>query len=141
MSAKPSGYGTMQIGGQERPFHVGTNQGDVFQRLRGISLKEYGELFSPQNLQELNLKGGDIADFVYSALIAGAEYDGLRVDFNHIHVRAWLDDADPQEGSKPIGEMLNQAVERAKRAAERAGNGPAPLKATKGGKNAKKPAA
>lgn len=131
---KPSGYGLISIGGQERPFHVGTHQGDVFQRLRGVSLKEYGELFSLSNLQAQNLQGGDIADFLYSALVAGAEWDGLRVEFTHIHVRAWSDDAPADEVARPLLEMLNQSLLRAQREAERLGNGPAPLKAQRGGK-------
>lgn len=129
MSHKPSGYGLMQIGGQERPFHVGTNQGDIFCRLRNISIQQFGELFS----DPATLKGGDIADLVYSALVAGAEWDGLRVDFNHIHVRAWIDDADATEAAKPLTEMIEQTKQRLQRATERVGNAPAPLKTTKGG--------
>lgn len=136
---KPSGYGLMQIGGQERPFHVGTHQGDIFCRLHNISLKEFGELFSPHNLKEQKIKGGDIADFVYAALVAGADWDGLRVEFNHIHVRSWFDEVkvDSQELTKPLVEMLHQTVARAQHEAERAGNAVAPLKATRGGKAAK----
>lgn len=134
--SKPSGYGIIQIGGQERPFHVGTNQGDHFCRLRNISLMEYGELFSPQNLQDKKLKGGDIADFVYSALVAGAEWDGLRVEFNHIHVRSWFDspDADSNELTKPLTEMFNQMKTRIEREVERAGNAVAPQKEMRGSK-------
>ncbi|SNR92448.1 hypothetical protein [Hymenobacter mucosus] len=138
MSTKPSGYGLMQIGGQERPFHVGTHQSDIFCRLHNMSIKAYSEMFSPQNLQAQNLTAGDIADFVYSSLVAGAEWDGLRVELTPLHVRAWVDDAQTEETTKPIAEMLKQVVARAERDAERAGNAQAPPAAKRGSKAAKK---
>ena len=136
MSQKPSGYGLMQIGGQERPFQIGTNQGDVFQRLRHVSLKDYGMLFSPAALQAEALTGGDLRDFVYSALVAGYENDGARVDFSHLDVGNWIDDApfeDSGEVVKPLTEMLQQLIRKAELAAERAKNAAAPtLQVAKG---------
>ena len=129
MSTKPSGYGTMQIGGQERPYQVGTNQGDVFCRLHHrkddtgapLSLKAYSELFSPARLGKQQLTGGDLRDFIYSALAAGYDNDGLRVDFSAFDVGNWLDDADDdKELVKPLQTMLAQLVRRAELAAERA---------------------
>lgn len=139
MSDKPSGYGTMQIGGQERPYHVGVHQSDAFCRLRGITLKEYGELFSYENLKDQKLLPNDYADFTYSALVAGYEWDNLRVDFTPIRVRAWVGDPETsaEEAQKPLVSMLEQVVQRVQRAAERAGNAPAPLKVTKGGSKKK----
>lgn len=142
MASKPTGYGTMQIGGQERPFQVGTNQADVFQRLRHVSLKEYGETFGLEALQQQLLTSGDIRDFNYSALVAGYENDGQRVDFTPANVGNWIDDA-PMEASaeimKPLTEMVGQIQRRAEQAMERAKNGPAPtLKLAKGPTKAKK---
>ena len=141
MSAKPSGYGTMQIGGQERPFQIGTNQGDVFQRLRHVSLKDYGAMFSPAALQAEALTGGDLRDFVYSALVAGYENDGLRVDFSHLDVGNWIDDAPLEESGevvKPLTEMLQQLIRKAELSADRAKNAAAPtLQVVKGLKKAK----
>lgn len=130
-TAKPSGYGTLQLGGQERPFQVGTNQGDIFQRLRQVSLKEYGALFSPAALQAEVLTGGDLRDFVYSALVAGYENDGLPVDFSHLDVGNWIDDAPLEDGEqvvKPLTEMLHQLVRKAGLAADRAKNAEAPTR-------------
>ena len=135
-TAKPSGYGAMQIGGQERPFQVGTNQGDIFQRLRHVSLKDYSALFSPAALQAEALTGGDLRDFVYSALVAGYENDGLPVDFSHLDVGNWIDDAPLENGGevvKPLTEMLQQLVRKAGLAADRAKNAAAPtLEVVKG---------
>ena len=128
-TAKPSGYGAMQIGGQERPFQIGTNQGDVFQRLRHVSLKDYGAMFSPAALQAEALTGGDLRDFVYSALVAGYENDGLRVDFSHLDVGNWIDDAPLEESGevvKPLTEMLQQLIRKAELSADRAKNAAAP---------------
>lgn len=134
MSDKPSGYGTMQIGGQERPFHVGINQGEIFAELphrrgedgRPLSLRAYGELFSLDRLKENDLTGADLRDFVYSALASGYAVDGARLDFNHVQVGHWLDDADADEAAKPLKEMVAQFVKRAERAVARAKNDPAP---------------
>ena len=140
-TAKPSGYGTMQIGGQERPFQVGTNQGDIFQRLRHVSLKDYGALFSPAALQAEALTGGDLRDFVYSALVAGYQNDGLPVDFSHLDVGNWIDDAPFEENGevvKPLTEMLQQLIRKAELSADRAKNAAAPtLTVAKGLRKAK----
>lgn len=131
---KPSGYGIMQIGGAARPFHIGTNQGQIFCSLgarqredgRPMSLTAYGELFNPQNLSEAELSGGDVRDFVYSALVSGCEVDGLAVDFAATQVGYWIDDADAAEVSKPFKEMLTQVVRRYQRQLERLKNDEAP---------------
>jgi hypothetical protein len=127
-SAKPSGYGLMHIGGEDRPFQVGTNQGDHFQRLRRVSLKEYGDLFSPDNLRAQKLTGGDVRDFVYSALMAGYQNDGMPITFTFLDVGNWIDapDQDENEVIKPLLEMLNQVVQKAEHAAQRAKNAQAP---------------
>ena len=139
MSAKPSGYGSMQFGGQDRPFQVGTNQGDIFCRLphrRGddgkpMSLVAFSELFGIHSLQAQSLTGGDLRDFVFSALAAGYENDGLRVDFTPQNVGNWIDEPDTvaEEVTKPITAMLEQMVRRAEHAAQRAKNAPAPTPA------------
>lgn len=136
MSDKPSGYGLMQIGpGDENlPFHVGFNQGEVFASLpnrRGedghpLSVKGYGELFSPARLQANELSAADVRDFVYSALVSGHEIDGLKVGFTPSQVGLWIDDAETDEVMKPLREMVAQLIKRIERTAERAKNVPAP---------------
>lgn len=145
MSEKPSGYGHMVIGQQTRPYHVGTNQGEIFCRLQhrrgedglALSLKAYGELFSPVALEKGAFTGGDLRDFVYSALVSGYEVDGLRVDFTPAQVGYWIDDAEATEAAKPIGEMLKQLVKRYERQADRAKNAAAPSSKKTGPKQRK----
>lgn len=134
MSAKPNGYGTMHIGGQERPFHVGLNQGGIFQQLHhrkgedghAMSLKAYGELFSPQRLSLNLLSADDARDFIYSALASGYQVDGLRVDYTPFQVGFWLDDAEADEAAKPFNEMLTQLKKRIDQQLERVKNDEAP---------------
>lgn len=81
----------ISIGGQpSRPFHVGTNQGDIYCTLRGISLAEYAATFS--DISTLGL--GAQRDFLYSALRAGAEKAGLPFDVTNLEVGDWLDQPD-----------------------------------------------
>lgn len=79
---------TVSIGGQDRPFHVGTNQGDIFCRLQGLSLAQYAATFS--DIGGLGL--GAQRDFLYSALRAGAEKAGYQVDFTATEVGDWMDE-------------------------------------------------
>lgn len=136
MKEKPSGYGLMQIapGNESLPFHVGFNQGEVFAGLpnrRGedgqpLSVKAYGELFSPARLQANELSAADVRDFVYSALVSGHQIDGLEVGFTPSQVGLWIDDAETDEVMKPLREMVAQLIKRIERTAERAKNALAP---------------
>lgn len=134
MSEKPSGYGTLLLGSQERPFHVGVNQAEVFTTLqhrrgedgRPMSLHDYSELFSLDRLRNNELSAADFRDFVYSALVSGYQIDGMRPDFSHTQVGFWLDDAIPDEAGKPLHEMITQFTKRIERAIERAKNAQAP---------------
>lgn len=126
-STKPNGYGTLTLGESTYPFHVGLNQSEVYCDLRKVSLKEYNEAFAPQRLQEQKLSAGELRDFVYSSLVAGAQVDGLEVDFTNLDVGNWIDEElDATEVTKPLNEMLNQLVRRATRQAERLKNAEAP---------------
>ncbi len=79
---------TIFIGGQERPFHVGTNQGDIFCRLQNLSLAEYAATFV--GIAQMSL--GKQRDFLYSALAAGAERAGAPLDFTNLVVGDWIDE-------------------------------------------------
>lgn len=137
-SDKPAGYGTMHLGGQERPFHVGFEQGAIFCKLRNrlnpedgtpMSLKAYGDLFNPLTKPQERLSGEDIRDFVYSALKSGAEEDGLPVDYSARMVSQWIDQSDdPQQAAKPLEEMYRQMTARVERQVERLKNAAAPSK-------------
>jgi hypothetical protein len=136
MSDKPSGYGLMLIGSQERPFHVGVNQSEIFATLqhrrgedgRPMSLHEYSELFSLERLRNNELTPSDFRDFVYSALVSGYQVDNMRPDFSHMLVGHWLDDASPDEAGKPLQELIAQFTKRIERAIERIKNEQAPTK-------------
>jgi hypothetical protein len=91
-----------------------------------MSLQDYGKLFSPTTLRDVAISGGDVRDFIYSALVSGAEVDKVEVDFTPTEVGYWIDDADPDEVSKPFKEMLNQLLRRYERQLERLKNAEAP---------------
>jgi hypothetical protein len=86
---------TILIGGQDRPFHVGTNQGDIFCRLQGYTLAQYAATFS--DISTLGL--GAQRDFLYSALRAGAERAGQQVAFTATEVGDWMDEPDYEAGA------------------------------------------
>lgn len=85
----------ISIGGQSRPFHVGTNQGDIFCRLQGLTLAQYAATFSDLNTLGL----GAQRDFLYSALRAGAERAGQPVAFTATEVGDWMDEPDYEAGA------------------------------------------
>lgn len=156
MSTKPEGYGTVQLGGQERPFHVGFNQAAYFCELRGgMPLSDYNGLFdsllphlradeagglalengkpviAPPQRKDLSML--EHRDFLYSALKAGYENDGLRVDFTPNMVGNWIqsDATGGEEAGKPIAEQMRQIAARYDRALERVKNAQAPVKGAK----------
>ena len=128
MSAKPTGYGLMQIGGQPRPFLVGFEQADIFCRLLSrrnaadggpMTLQDYNNLFNLVALRENKLLPADVYDFIYSALASGAVEDDLLLDYTPRIVGQWLGEAEDAEASKPLLEMVSQAMRRIERHLER----------------------
>jgi hypothetical protein len=155
------GDGTMLIGGAQRPYYIGTRQTAVFCELQGgdYDLQDYnklfgevfsnsfqaqqakdaGEKFTPTGRKEL--KPGEVRDFVYSALQAGAKREGYAVDFDADTVADWIDQAEADEVMKPVMTHLALLGQRIQRQQTRPGNVPA-LKVSQGAKkSAKKPAA
>lgn len=140
MANQPQGY--LTIGGTEqRPFHVGYNQGAIFARLpnrvdeegRPLSVKAYGELFSLSAIRDLSLSLEDVRDFVYSALASGAMVAKQPVDFTADEVGYWLDEADELDVAKVFTEMGEQTVRRFQNQLERAKNAQAPTQASEAG--------
>ena len=140
------GDGTMQIGGAERPYYIGTRQTAVFCELQGegYDLQDYNDLLGqvlgnqvaaaqakekggkhkPVGRKELT--AGEVRDFVYSALVAGAGRKQLPVDFTADDVADWIDEAEPEEVMKPIQRHIGLLAQRMERQAARPGNAPAP---------------
>lgn len=94
------GFGEMEIGGQLRPFHLGTFQARVFCERRAVELHEYqvavAKLSGTGGLADAVLLG----DLLYSALMAGAKLNKLPVDFDADEVSFWMDAADAEEIKK-----------------------------------------
>ena len=93
----------VNIGGKERPIYFGTNQSRHYCELRGITLAEMTrevEAITDVKDEKGNITieskatGGEIIDLVYSALWAGAKYEGQEVDFDNVKVGFWLDEVD-----------------------------------------------
>jgi hypothetical protein len=149
------GEGTMQIGGAERPFYIGTRQTAIFCELQkgDFDLQDYNNLLGQVVGNSLNaaqaregheayapagrkeLKPGELRDFIYSALAAGAKRAGYSADFDPDTIADWIDEAESTEVVKPLTLHIRLLAQRLARQAERPGNVPAPaLKATRGGK-------
>jgi hypothetical protein len=160
------GSGEMLIGGALRPYYIGTRQTALFCELQkeGFDLQDYHQLFAEVGLNQYYaakakeagqsyaptgrkaLTPTENAQFLYSALYAGAKREGVAVDFDVDNVADWIDEAEQsespeslQEAGKPLSTHYNLLAQRLERQAARPGNAPAPaLVATRG---AKKPAA
>jgi hypothetical protein len=118
------GLGSLQLGGQEYPFSVGVNQADIFSNLdsqkqdgKALTLPAYYELFA----DTARLLGGPYRDFIYSALLAGAERAGIGLSLSRLDIGELMDDpaTDPAELAKPLNEMLAQLTAKAQAEAER----------------------
>lgn len=118
------GSGKLLLGGQERPFSVGTNQADIFcnlpsqkQQGKALTLAEYYDLFG----NTARLLGGPYRDFVYSALLAGADRAGVELELSRLDIGELMDDpdTDPAELAKPLNEMLAQLSAKAEANAAR----------------------
>lgn len=150
----------MQIGGAERPYYIGTRQTAIFCELQGESydLQDYNNLLgqvlgnqvAAAQAQEKNekhipvgrkeLTAGEVRDFVYSALVAGAGRAELPVDFTPNNVADWIDEADAAEVMKPVVRHIGLLGQRLERQASRPGNVPAPKTIAKGAAKPRKAA-
>jgi hypothetical protein len=118
MEIKERGFGSMNIGGQERGFHIGTYQARVFCEVRGIELADYLrelEEFATE-LQKAQDKTASsdskslpsmvrnqwVCDFTYSALVAYCKFNKIPVDFDADEVTFWTDMASTEETAKPF---------------------------------------
>lgn len=103
------GFGSMQIGGQERPFMLGTLQARVYCEQQGIELDAYQESVASITATG-GLKSATIIEaLLYSALVAGAKLRKLPVDFDADEVSFWVAAADAEE----IGKLFSVAMDLA----------------------------
>lgn len=100
---------TIVLGGKERPFSVGVNQGDIYCSLAKITLAEYATTFG--NISTLGL--GAQRDFLYSALRAGAERLGQPFTLTNLEIGDLMDMPDFELGSalSPIIKALAKQFE------------------------------
>ena len=90
--------GSLQIGGQDRPFRLGQAQEIALRQLhhrRGtdglpLTATAYRKTFGAGLPDPATADPADVRDFVHAALVAGYQQAGLRVDFNHAMVGQWL---------------------------------------------------
>lgn len=82
----------ISIGGQERPLKFGTNATFLFCQKRGITLKQFGEVFAADKLANNDIDGSEIRDLIWAGLVAGAKSNNLPVDFDEWTVGDWIDD-------------------------------------------------
>jgi hypothetical protein len=153
MSNTITGEQTMQIGGAERPFHIGTLQTAIFCELApaGFDLQDYHQLFTQIGVnqfyaQQAREKGEPFtptgrkaltptenAHFLYSALAAGLRREKQPVSFSVDDVMGWIDDIENsedeaalQEAAKPFAVHYALLTQKLDRQAKRAGNALAP---------------
>lgn len=100
------GFGTMTIGGQERPFMLGTLQARVYCEQQGIELDDY-QTSVASITDGGGLRSATIVEaLLYSALVAGAKLRKLPVDFDADDVSFWVAAADAEE----IGKLFTVAL-------------------------------
>jgi hypothetical protein len=102
--------GSLQLGGQDRPFALGQAQEDATRALhhrtgedgQPLSAAAYQQAFGPEALRQGPLTSAEARDFVYAALVAGYAAQRLRVDFTFLQVEQWL--AATPEAAQPLWE-------------------------------------
>lgn len=90
---KLRGYTEVVIGGKKRPVKFGMNQTIIFNQHRGITLKDYAELFTADKLKSMNIDGSEMRDLLWSALADGARYKNQKFDATPETVGDWIDEA------------------------------------------------
>jgi hypothetical protein len=124
MSDNPTS-GSLQLGGQDRPFALGLGQEIAARALhhrkgedgQPLTAEAYAQTFGTQALRSGPLTGQEARDFVYAALVAGYAQQGLRVDFTFMQVAQWL--AAEPEAVQPLWDAAAQSLPAAKPARTR----------------------
>jgi len=108
MSAKQI-VGSLQLGGQDRPFATGEALEAATRALhhrkeetgQPLGAAGFHKSFGPDAFP---LAGNDARDFVYSALVAGYTKQGLRIDFTLLQVGRWL--TETPAAAQPLWEAV-----------------------------------
>lgn len=108
------GYGRLVIGGEERPFSVGTTvQGRLLCELRGIELAEYRDLMAKLFDANGAIQDQDLLrDWLYSALKAGSMRDRVEFTPDETDWLFWSDELPASEWGKffAVVGALNQTA-------------------------------
>lgn len=100
MKIAERGYGTLHLGGEDRPFLIGTYQAKTFCTMRGIELGAYFEELSKFKFENGLDNDQFLCELVYSALVAGGVLYDAPVDYSLDKLTVWLDTAAPDEIAK-----------------------------------------
>ena len=83
---------TLQVADREVLLKFGTNSTAVFCEKHDISLQEFQNRFSADQLQIR-----DIRDFIWAAAVAGAHATDREIDFDRWDVGDWIDELSQEE--------------------------------------------
>lgn len=105
----------IKIGGKLRPFKFGTNATRIICDKLNMTLGEYSNMFTQENLKKQNFKAEVIPVLIYSGLAAGCYSNNIEVDFNEWNVGDWIDDLSQKELTDIFEKMQPQAPKSAKK--------------------------
>jgi len=94
---KIRGTAEINIGGKKRPIKYGTNSTAILCEIRGITLKDMGDMFSEQRIKDNEITGGEVRDLIYAGLASGSYSKGEEPEFNRYQVGDWIDEMDADE--------------------------------------------
>lgn len=109
MEIKERGFGSLNIGDQERGYHIGTYQSKVFCNVRGVELKQYLDemaRYDSYTKSESLEKAQWVCDYVYSALVAYAKIKKHSIDFDADDVTFWVDTTPLTETAKVFATLI-----------------------------------
>ena len=112
---KLRGYTEVVIGGKKRPVKFGTNQTIIFNQLRGITLKEYAELFSADKIKNMSIDGSETRDLFWSALSDGARYKNQKFEATPETVGDWIDESDEDTMVEAFSAMMSRVKDEGKK--------------------------
>jgi len=108
---KLRGFTEVVIGGKKRPVKFGTNQTIIFCQHRGITLKDYADLFSADKIKDMAVDGSETRDLLWSGLADGARYKNQKFEATPETIGDWIDDADENIMVEAFSAMLSRVTD------------------------------